>query len=168
MYVLPDYDYPYSINSIEQPVVIEYFWVYNAKIKDQVLAPIMYFEETSGNIINVNILNFSFDIPTNWHILVTDKHTSMIDSISVTEAINKNHDVVIISSKHCKHTTAKISINEFKTDNVCVHPKIDKGRALIHPIGTDEKNPQVVWSIIISPHDLYEYLEHSTVKELLI
>lgn len=168
MFVLPEYNYPYQIHSIDDPVVIDYYWTFNAIIKDQVLSPVIYFEETSGNIISIKIKNYVLTLPSNWYIIVMDSHTSTIDTVTITEAITKAYEVVIISSLYAKYTYSKVTIDDYKITTPCVHPRIDKGHALIHPIGIDEKNPQSVWSVLIGPHDLYSHISDMTIKELII
>jgi hypothetical protein len=168
MLCLPDYNKPYILSSLTAPVVVRHHWIFKGDLCDFMLSPITYLEETSGAAVKVRINNFEFWIPATWNILVTDRDTFQLDTVSIQSCASVKHDVFVFSPNEMKLRTLTAEVIDYQENSALVHPMINKGTALVHPIGPSinirEKDMQL--AIAIGPHDLYKHLANKVVGDI--
>jgi len=170
MLCLPDYNKPYILDSLTAPIVIKHHWIFSGPMCDFALSPITYLEETSGATIKVRINNFEFWVPSTWNVLVTDTETYQLDTVSIQSCASVRHPVFVFSPHEMKLRTLYLDIVDYTENSMSlVHPMINKGTALVHPIGPSlnlkEKDLQL--SIVIGPHDLYgKYLTNKVIGDI--
>lgn len=168
MLILTDYNKPYILTAIDSPIVPKYYWVFNANHLDYLISPLIYLEETTGPAIELEIDGFSFIVPSQWNILVCDKETMYIDTIPIANCSSHTYQALVSASNDLKFRTAEIKINDIFSKKTCVHPMINKGTMMCHPIGTEKNKDDNMLSIMLGPYDLYSrYLNKMTVNDIL-
>lgn len=168
MQVLPDYNKPYLIESISSPIVIKHCWMFSGSACDFMLEPIKYLEETSSPMLKVRINNTEFLVPADWNILVTDRETYQLDTVPIQSCASVKHEAFAFVAEELKLRTLEVMVLDFQAESTCVvHPMINKGTALVHPVGPSYgTGKQVQLSVIIGPHDLHKHLNGKTVGDL--
>jgi len=168
MQVLPDYNKPYIIDSLTAPVVIKHNWIFNGIACDFMLNPITYLEETTGAVVKVRINGTEFWMPATWFILVTDKETYQIDTVSIQSCASSQHVAFSFSPDEMNLRMLDIMVLDYAEQMSLVHPMISKGTALVHPVGPSAprfgKTHQL--SVVVGPHDLYKYLTNKVVGDI--
>ena len=91
MLILPEYNKPYTIDSLTAPIVVKHHWVFSAPQTDFMLQAITYLEETQGAAVKVRINNSEFWVPATWNILVTDRETYQLDTVSIADCAKTKH-----------------------------------------------------------------------------
>jgi hypothetical protein len=169
MQILAEYSKPYIIDSLTSPVVIKYNWMFNAQAIDFVLNPITYLEETSGAAVKIRINNTEFWVPATWYILVTDKETYQIDTVSITSCASTPHIAFAFAPEEQNVRTLDIMVLDYADNMSLVHPMIAKAQALVHPVGPalwTRQGEEMHLSVVIGPHDLYKHLTNKVVGDI--
>lgn len=168
MLILPDYGRPYLIDSLTAPVVVKYNWIFHGPTTDFMLSPITYLEETTGAVVKVRINNSEFWVPATWHILVTDRETYQIDTVSIQSCASTKHLAFSFSPDEMKLRTLDIMVLDYAEDVSLVHPMISKGTALVHPVGPTPHGvgKQFQLSVVLGPHDLYKHLTNKVIGDI--
>jgi len=167
MIICPDWNRPLNIDSLDTPIVATHFWTFSGPMLDYCLSPITYLEETTCPLIRLKINEVEFDVPTSWFILVGDPDTYQLDTIPIASCSNSVQHAVIMSPDDSRWRLLPISVISFKPESACVHPMLQKGYGLQHPVGQvmlHEKN--VLITITISPMDLYKFIENFAVGDI--
>lgn len=169
MLVLPEYNHPYIIDSLTAPVVIKHNWIFNAPACDFMLNPIQYLEETTGAVVKVRINGSEFWMPATWFILVTDKETYQVDTVSIQSCATTQHVAFSFSPDEHNLRTLDVMVLDYAESMPLVHPVISKGSALVHPVGPSSETFGKIHqlSVVIGPHDLYKYLANKVVGDIL-
>lgn len=169
MLFLPETNKPFILESVYTPMVFKYCWMFNASLCDFQLQPINYLEETTGPAVLARINNFEFWIPKNWHILVTERETYQIDTVCITQCAAVPHEVFFFCPTETKLLSGTISIIDECSKIQVVHPMINKGTALIHPVGSSSirVGQEKHLAVIIGPHDMAKSLTGKVVGDLI-
>jgi hypothetical protein len=189
MLCLPDYGRPYLIDSLTTPVVIKHHWIFNACVKvestkenskreieqlsighpDFVLQQITYLEETTGAVVKLRVNNSEFWVPATWNILVTDRETYQLDTVCVSACASTGHLAFSFSPDEMNLRTLDIAVVDYCESMSLVHPMINKGCALVHPVGPAPTfhGKQIQLNVVIGPHDLYKHLQNKVVGDLI-
>lgn len=132
------------------------------------LNPIQYLEETTGAVVKVRINNTEFWVPATWFILVTDRETYQIDTVSIQSCATNEHIAFNFSPDEMRLRTLDIMVIDYAEQMSLVHPMIGKGTALVHPVGpsTTGYGKQHQLSVVIGPHDLYKYLTNKVIGDI--
>lgn len=168
MLVLPDYGKPYLLYSLTAPVVIKHHWIFHAPSVDFMLSPITYLEETTGGALLVRINGSEFWVPSSWNILVTDRETYQLDTVSIQSCASVSHTAFGFSIDETQLRTFDIQIIDATENMALVHPMIAKGTAYAHPVGpiTIRSYQETHASVVIGPHDLYKHLAGKVVGDV--
>jgi hypothetical protein len=168
MLALPDYNKPYILDSLTAPVVIKHHWIFNGPLCDFSLSPITYLEETTGAAVKLRINNFEFWIPATWNILVTDTETYQLDTVGIQSCATAKHSIFVFSPNEMKLRIMTADIVDYTEHVSVVHPMINKGTSLVHPIGPSlnmrERDMQL--AVAIGPHDLYKHLANKVIGDI--
>jgi len=168
MQVLPEFNKPFVIDSLQAPIVIKHNWIFSAPACDFMLNQIQYLEETTGAAVKVRINGTEFWIPATWFILVTDKETYQIDTVGIQSCASSQHVAFSFSPDEMNLRMLDIMVLDYAEQMSLVHPMISKGTALVHPVGPSTprfgKTHQL--SVVIGPHDLYKYLTNKVVGDI--
>jgi len=149
------------LDSIHTPVITDYFWVLDLKLKDFTLAPLMVLEEITGQAIEVKIADFSFVLPTKWNILVVDEDTSILDVVEVADVAGSEFQAFVYGQTMSRSVAATISVCNFLPNHHTVGPSLNKHQMLCHPISPTS------W-VCISPSDSYnKYLKNQLVGDVV-
>lgn len=168
MLILPDYNKPYILDSLTAPVVVKHHWIFHAPLTDFTLSPITYLEETTSAAIKVRINNSEFWVPATWNILVTERETYQLDTVSIQSCASTKHLAFNFSPDEMKLRTLDVMVIDYVDSMSLVHPMINKGTALVHPVGPSPQGwgKQFQLSVVIGPHDLYKYLQNKVIGDI--
>lgn len=169
MLILPEFSRPYLIESSNSPIVPKLFWGFSASMLDFTLLPLTYLEETSGASITISINGFEFDVPYTWNIIVSDPYTLDLDCMPIIECTTTISYALIMTPGDSKFRTEQINIERVNTDSSLVHPLIQKGIALCHPVGEVELNDKskTVANIVIGPHDISKWIINKSYGDII-
>jgi hypothetical protein len=168
MLIYTDFNKPYLIESLTSPVVPKYYWIFSGHMLDFTLSPIQYLEETTGPSITVEINKLKFDVPAHWNILITDNDTWQLDTVPISSCANKKTLAYIMSPNDFTLRTAEIKIVDYCDHKSLVHPLLNKGTGLCHPVGsinTNEKEIDIM--VILTPYDLYKFIGNKAVGDII-
>jgi hypothetical protein len=168
MQILAAHGKPYLIDSLTAPVVVKHNWIFNGPACDFMLSPITYLEETTGAVVKVRINNTEFWVPSTWNILVTDRETYQLDTVGIQSCASTQHIAFSFAPTEMKLRTLDIRVIDYKDEMAVVHPMINKGTALVHPVGPTTLNlgNQLQLSVVIGPHDLYKHLSGKVIGDV--
>jgi hypothetical protein len=167
MLILPEFNRPYLIDSLDTPMVAKYNWIFNAELCDFLLNPIVYLEETSGAAYKIRVNGSEFWVPTNWSFLATDLDTYQLDTIPFEAAAKSKSVAFAFLSNENKLRTFDVEIINYISYISVVHPMINKGTAMVHPVGPIlSHNKELHASIVIGPYDLNKFMGVKTVGDV--
>lgn len=168
MMVLPDWGRPLIIDSLSAPMIATHYWVLSGAMVDFTLAPILYLEETTGPTVRLLIEGSEFDVPSSWHMLITDGETYAVDSVSVTALAGNPFKAVIFTPSDTNVRIADVAVIEYREKSSVIHPLVQKGQMMCHPIGPKTTNGKTVeLCCVIGPYDLQRHLTDLAVGDLL-
>ena len=166
MLILPDYSFPYVIESVSSPIIPKYSWQFDAVLQDFVLKKIMTLEETTGSAVKVRINNFDFIIPTSWNILVVDEDSLYVDTMPIIDAASSGFLAYLMSPLSSQLEKSYIEIIDFLPYETVAHSSIYKNCMMLHPVGPF-KDDAIIYNCIIGPQDLHKFINGCTAKGLL-
>ena len=167
MLICPDWNRPLIIDSLNSPLVAQHFWTFSGPMRDFVLSPITYLEESSGPAIRLNVNEIEFNVPISWSVLVSDPDTYQLDTIPVSSCANNQAYAVSMSPDDSRYRLLPIRVIDFIESDACVHPMMTKGHAMQHPVGiTTLYEKTVNLTISIGPYDLFKYIENLAVGDI--
>ncbi len=167
MLIYPDWNRPLILDSLNSPIVAQYFWAFSGSMQDYVLSPLTYLEETTGPAIRLSVNELEFDVPISWFIMISDPNTYQIDTIPVSSCVNTQCHAIAMSPDDSRYRLLPIQVIDYIDNCSCVHPMIQKGYGMQHPAGIHmlyEK--QVGLTITMGPHDLYKYVSNLAVGDI--
>jgi len=152
---------PIILDSIQGPTLSEYMYVLDLTLMDFTLAPLLVFEEINCPTISVTIRGFTFNLPANWNILVSDDETYQLDVVEVAELAGKEFKAMIYGMNMKLPELETITVNDYYPNFQNIGPSLNKYQMLCHPISPD------AW-INISPSDSYnKYLKDKVVGDII-
>jgi len=167
MLVLPDYAKPYNIDSLTAPIFIKHNWIFHAPSLDFKLNPITYLEETTGASFRLRVNNYEFWCPASWNILITDRETYQIDTVSIQSCASTAYLAFNFSPDEMKLRTLDIMVTDYTEHMSLIHPMISKATALVHPVGASrDSGRQHQLCVVIGPHDLYKYVQDRVIGDI--
>lgn len=169
MLILPDYNKPYLIDSLDAPLVTRHHWIFNATQVDFMLSPISYLEETSGTAYLIRVNGSEFWVPETWKVLVTDYNTYQLDTVEIETCAKIKHVAFAFIPSEQKLRTFDIEVLDSTglARKSLVHPMINKGTALVHPVGPVRSQGQELHaSIVIGPYDLHKFMGNRIVGDV--
>lgn len=167
MLICPEWNRPLIVESLTTPLLATHFWCFSGPMNDYVLAPIAYLEETSGAAIKIRINELEFLVPSSWHVLVSDPNTYQLDTVPIAACSNALTHAVAMSPDDSKYRLFPITVIDFEPQSSIVHPMINKGHGLQHPVGLFvSRDKQVHCTVTIGPYDLFKYIENLAVGDI--
>lgn len=163
MLILTDYNRGYVLDSLSSPIIPKHFWIFSGPLSDFTLAPLTYLEETTGPSYTLCIEGLPFRVPAHWNILCVDPETFQIDTVPIASCAKKPFHAVMMSPTVNNMNYTSIEILDYTEEDVLIHPLIQKGCGLCHPIG--DRNGKE-YCIVASPYDLHKYLVDKTIGDI--
>jgi hypothetical protein len=152
---------PIIIDSINNPIVSDYFWVLDLQDIDFRLTKFLVNEEIHTPSLALNILGYVIELPTSWNILVYSEETSQLDIVSVSEVTRGDFIALVFDHKNNKILPGQISAIAYNNYSPIHTPSLNKAQMLCHALGPD------CW-VIVSPTDSYnKYLKNCIAGDLL-
>lgn len=167
MQILPDYNFPYLIDSVNGPVIPRHCWYFNAMEHDFQLGAIRWLEETAGQAVKVRINGLEFFVPASWHLLVVDDESQYVDMVPITQCSNSAFKAFLFHPLSNNYEMSEVTLLDLSQSELCIHVDIPRGMAMCHPVGPRGKT-DMTYSCLLSPQDLGKYLVGTTAKELLL
>jgi hypothetical protein len=161
MLILDDNNETIILDSIHVPVMTDFIWVLDLILMDYTLTPLLVLEATTSPSIKLKIQNFEFILPANWNILVTDKETTQLDVVEISELAGKEFTALTYGPDCATIEMSPIALIDYFPNKQNVGPALNKHQMLCHPISAD------LW-VNISPSDSYnKYLKNHTIGDIL-
>lgn len=149
------------IDSVSTPLTIDYFWVLDLDIMDFTLSPLIMLEETISPHHTLDILGFTFKVPTTWNILVYSEETMEVDTAPIKKISGKDFTGFISGFNTSSVVPGLIRVVDFQVEDISFGPSLNKNQMLCHPVAPD------LW-VLLSPSDMYnKYLKDCTVGNIL-
>jgi hypothetical protein len=168
MQILPDYNFPYSIDDVTGVMIPKFAWYYDAIVNDFMLKTITMLEETTGATVVVKINNTQFNVPASWHILVVDDETKMVDTVPIAQCSSSAYQAYLMHPELNRYELSPIQLLDLLPSDECVHLTIPRQCLILHPTSTTVNNKDKVMSCLIGPHDVGKYMGDCSAMELLI
>ena len=161
MLVFDENDRAIIIDSVTTPLTTDYFWVLDMDIMDFTLTPLLMLEETISPHHTLNVLGFSFKVPTPWYILVYSEETMEVDTAPIKKLSGKDFTCFISGFNTPTVLPGIIRVVDYQVEDISFGPSLNKNQMLCHPIAPE------MW-ILLSPSDMYnKYLKDCTVGNIL-
>ncbi|AVH85159.1 hypothetical protein RsoM2USA_231 [Ralstonia phage RsoM2USA] len=172
MLIYTDFEKPIILESLDDPIVADYFWLFSGPLMDFKPSPLIQLEETTGPTLVLEIEGSRIKVPASWNILICDRETAGIDCMPLINCTRNTFQAFLMSSKDVKFRSASIKIVDVIKEDSCVHPVVPKSTMMCHPVGLAPKvrfdEPENVLSVMIGPHDLYaKWLSGAVVGDIL-
>lgn len=149
------------LDNIQGPTLSEYMYVLDLTMMDYTLAPLLIFEEVICPTISVMIKGFTFELPANWNILVTDEETMQLDVVEISELAGKGFKAMVYGMNMSMPELEKITVNDYFSNFRNIGPSLNKYQMLCHPISPD------AW-VNVAPSDSYnKYLKEKLVGDII-
>ena len=164
MNILPDYGFPFYLDDLDSNLESRHAWFYDAAQNDIMLKPINMIEETSGSMIVLEINGSTMTIPSNWHIMIIDPETKIVDTISVLNGASGHHALLL----HPYSNTYRYAPINPKSliQGSCAHLSFPKNNMAMVPIGQlNDKNHAAC--CLVCPNDIGTVLGDLSVQEIL-
>jgi hypothetical protein len=152
---------PIIIDSINAPIISDYFWVLDLEDKDYRLAKYLVNEEIHSPTLSVSILGYVIDLPTSWNILVFSPETSQLDIVNVSELTRGDFVAVVFDHKKSAVIPGVISVLAYNTYNAVHTPSLSKNEMLCHALGPN------YWVSVSSTDSYNKYLKNCIVGDLI-
>lgn len=161
MLIFDEHSHAIIIDSVSTPLTTDYFWILDLPNLDFTVAPLLMLEETVGPTHMLNILGFTFPLPTTWSMLVFSEETSQIDVVEVKDLPGNDFTAMVYGPNESRANPGKIRALDYDTKYANYGPSLNKQQMLCHPIGPD------LW-VNVAPTDVYnKYLKEKIVGDLL-
>lgn len=149
------------LDSIQGPTLSEYMYVLDLTIMDYTLAPLLVFEEVVCPTILLSINGFSFELPANWNILVTDDETHQLDVVEISELAGKEFKALVYGMDMHMPALESVVVSDYYPDYRNIGPSLNKYQMLCHPIAPG------AW-VNVAPSDSYnKYLKEKLVGDII-
>lgn len=160
MLILDENNDTIVLNNINDPILTESCWVFDASILDFKLMKVVALEEIVTPGIEVMINRFKFVIPAKWNIMVADMETTQVDCIEAKNLAARDFSALALGPTALTHQLPVITVTNYFPQYKIVTPIIGKTHMLCHPIASN------FW-IAISPNDLYnKYMKNVLIGDL--
>lgn len=149
------------LDSIQGPTLSEYMYVLDLSMMDYTLAPLLIFEEVVCPTISITVRGFTFELPANWNILVTDEETLQLDVIEISELAGKDFKAMVYGMSMGMPEVERITVNDYLPNHQNIGPSLNKYQMLCHPVSPE------CW-VNIAPSDSYnKYLKEKLVGDII-
>jgi len=161
MLIFDENNHAIMLENIQGPVLSEYMYVLDLNMMDFTLAPLLVFEEVICPTIVLNIGGFTFELPANWNILISDYETSQLDVAEISELAGKEFKAVVYGMNMNNIHLETIQVVDYIPSHQNVGPALNKYQMLCHPVN------QTSW-INISASDGYsKYLKERVIGDII-
>lgn len=161
MVISDENSYPVLIDSIETPLMTDYFWVLDLTRRDFVLTELLVLEEVITPVLAFNVNGYVIEAPADWNILIYSPETSQLDIIEVSELTKGDYSAFLFDHTMNKINKNVINVIDYNPMGVIHTPIMNKNVMLCHTVGPKQ------W-VCISPTDNYtKLLKNATVGDIL-
>ncbi len=161
MIISDESSFPIIIDSIETPLITDYFWVLDLEAKDFRLNPLQMNEELHTPSLLLNILGYAIEVPANWNLLVYSEDTSQLDLVEISELTSGNFTAVVYQHKKDRIHPGPVRVMNY-SPNAKIHtPSLHKTHMLCHALGPDH------WICLSAADNYNKYLKNAIVGDIL-
>lgn len=126
------------VDSINTPIVETYMWVLDLENDDFTLVPIELLAEVTCPSIVLSIDGIDLLIPANWHIVIYDEETTMMDVAKISEVAGKPFCAFVYGFDDAYPCAKPIIARHYMHSAVNVVPSLNKKQMLCHPINSKQ------------------------------
>lgn len=172
MQIYTDFEKSIILDSLDDPIVADYFWLFSGPLMDFKPVPLIQLEETTGPTFILEIDGGRIHVPASWNILICDRETAGIDCMPLINCTRNSFQAFLMSSKDIKFRCAPIKVIDVLEEYSCVHPVVPKSTMLCHPTSVARKvnmnEQENILNVMIGPHDLYaKWLSGKVVGDIM-
>lgn len=161
MIISDENSFPVIVDSVETPIVTEFFWVLDLVEKDFKLTPLMMNEELITPSFELHINDYVIEIPTNWNILLYSEETSQLDIAEVSELTRGNFTALCYQHRKDRVVPGEVRVVNYNPLAKLHTPSLQKAHMLCHSLGPE------LW-VAISPSDNYnKYLKNAILGDII-
>lgn len=161
MIISDENSFPVIVDSVETPLVTEFFWVLDLVERDFKLTPLMMNEELSTPSFELQINDYVIEVPTNWNILLYSEETSQLDIAEVAELTRGNFTALCYQHRKDRVVPGNVRVINYNAYSRLHTPSLHKTHMLCHALGPD------MW-IALSPSDNYnKYLKNAILGDII-
>lgn len=144
---------PVAINSIDEPIDTDYFWILDLADQDFKLSKLIMLEEFSTPTLTINVKGHAIELPAEWNILVYSTDTASVDMVQVSDLTKSHFSLFLLDHKKNKVIENMVKVVSYKTAATVRTPSFNKNMMMCHPIG------ETAW-VMVAPTDTYnKYLK---------
>lgn len=161
MIISDENSYPVLVDSVETPIVTEFFWVLDLVEKDFKLTPLMMNEELTTPSFELDINGYIIELPTNWNILLYSEETSQLDIAEISELTRGGMTALCYQHRKDRVVPGPVRVVNYNPYSKLHTPSLQKAHMLCHSLGPE------LW-IAISPSDNYnKYLKNAILGDII-
>lgn len=162
MYFFDETSKMQHLPDIYTPIASEYMWTLNCDILDFTLSPIQMLEEIFCPALEIRAPSGGkFILPASWSLLICDRDTAQLDTITLAESAGKEFVAFTYGPKATHPSFTKLSVVNYLPAHTLASPCLQKMQMLCHPVSESE------W-ICVSPSDPYnKYLKDKIIGDLI-
>lgn len=161
MLIFDEQSHAIIIDSVTTPLTIDYFWILDLPNLDFTITSLLMLEEIIAPTLMLEILGFTFPLPTTWSMLVYSEETTQIDVVEIRDLPGNDFTAMIYGPNESRTQPGKIRALDYDAKYANYGPSLNKQQMLCHPIGPE------LW-VNVAPTDVYnKYLKEKNVGDLL-
>lgn len=169
MKVITDYNRPYQITSLSEPLPFSHVWTFNASMSDFSLTQLTMIEGTYGPAIKILVQGVEVILPASWYIMAVDREVYTVDTIPLEQVAGQEFEAFVMSPTDCKLRSAKIAVLELIPDIELLHPILQRSQMLCCSLGDvrEADGRTAHTGLLAGPYDLKRHIDGMTVGDLL-
>lgn len=152
--ILTEFNSPYSIPSINSPIVPDYYWSFSSILLDYILNPILFVETSTGQAITLSIEGVQITVPTDWNIMVVEPSSRRVDVVPVMQCAKHNFNAFLFCPDDTKYRHRQIRVVEVIDHTSVVFPSHDKDTMICMPIGLSAENTPSHLAVCVGAYDV--------------
>ncbi len=155
MFITTEHNKTIEIQSIDEPMTTDYFWVCDLIQQDFMLSKLIMLEEFNAPTLTLSIHGKLVNLPAEWNILVYSPDTSEVDMVQISDLTKNDFTIFFYDHKNSKVIETKSKIVKYIANSTVRTPSFNKNNMLCHPVGDNH------W-IMVAPTDTFnKYLKDS-------
>lgn len=145
----------YNIESIDEAIPIDYFWVLDLSVYDWMLTKLVMLEEFFAPMLKLSINGKIIEVPAEWQILIYSPETSNVDMVQASDLAKGDFSLFVYEHSTSKVLSLPCRIVGYSASEPFRTPTFNKNNMVCYPIGNNH------W-IMIAPTDTYnKYLKNA-------
>lgn len=161
MIISDERSFPILIDSVDTPMLTEYFWILDLQQRDFMLTPLVMNEEMTTPTLTLSVNDYKIEMPTSWNILVYSEETSQLDIVEASDLTRNSYTALAYNHRREKVEPALIKVMDYSVSSKIHSPSLHKTQMLCHALGHSH------WVCVSSTDNYNKYLRNATIGDLI-